>query len=673
MSGHRSSILSLKQPQRLGSSLGIVLVLSLLFSARSRSNSDEAPLWLKQAAAHSKLPDYGPRVNAVVLWDESTVSVGEDARIVSSRRRAVKLLSREGRSEALARVFYSTDTLKVRELKAWLIRPSGEVRRYGKEKVLDIAAVDNDVYNEFRVQVVDASEDAEAGATFGFESAVEDRTVFSQFDWSFQTTLPARLSRLKLDLPSDWRAESVTFNHAQIEPVVSGKAYVWELRDLPPIDPEPLRPTWSSLVPRLGVTIFPPGGTKSGARRAFVDWSEVSIWLTELSHGQDVANAALVAKVKELVAGIKSEYEKIRAIARYVQQINYISVQTGVGRGGGYRPHTAVDVFAKSYGDCKDKANLMRTMLREAGIQAFLLVIYSGDPNFVRPEWPSPQQFNHCIVAIRIGDQTDSPVITKHPQLGRLMVFDPTDPYTPLGDLPQHQQGSLALLIAGDAGTLLRMPETGPLANRQERHITAVIGANGELVAKVKESSVGHSAVAERTLFRRLSQPDYNKVIERWVTLSANAASLARISPVDHPLEGRFDLELEFAAPNYGQLMQGRLLVFNPAILARRTGVALTEPSRKYPIVLEDESFHEVVTIDLPDGFQVDEYPEPLTLDESFGSFATKCEVTGRQLVFIRTLKQKAGTLPPDQYANVKSFFGLISGSSQAPVVLIRR
>ena len=85
--------------------------------------------------------------------------------------------------------------------------------------------------------------------------------------------------------------------------------------------------------------------------------------------------------------------------------------------------------------------------------------IFSGDPTYVREEWPSPQQFNHCIIAVKIGDETQAPTVVRHPGFGRLLIFDPTDDNTPVGDLPDHEQGSLALIIAGDAGALLRMPE----------------------------------------------------------------------------------------------------------------------------------------------------------------------------------------------------------------------
>ena len=94
------------------------------------------------------------------------------------------------------------------------------------------------------------------------------------------------------------------------------------------------------------------------------NWVEVSRWLSGLHDSQWAPDAAITEKVRQLTAGAKTELEKIHAIGHYVQNIRYISIQIGLNRGGGMRPHTAAEVFAKSYGDCKDKANLMRAMLK---------------------------------------------------------------------------------------------------------------------------------------------------------------------------------------------------------------------------------------------------------------------------------------------------------------------
>ena len=80
----------------------------------------------------------------------------------------------------------------------------------------------------------------------------------------------------------------------------------------------------------------------------------------QLEDPQVIVDDALARKSYELTALAKTEYEKIRAIAHYVQNIQYISIQTGVGRGGGYRPHASNEVFAKAYGDCKDNESHAR-------------------------------------------------------------------------------------------------------------------------------------------------------------------------------------------------------------------------------------------------------------------------------------------------------------------------
>jgi len=649
-----------------------LLVLTVFAFAEPVAAADDLPVWLKDLP-QIQLPPQPKKAHAVVLWDESTVTIDDEGKVTTSITWAVRVLSREGRGHAQASVFYATDTRKVKDLKAWLIRPSGEIKRYGKDETIDIAAVDNDVYNEVRSRIISGRDDAEPGATFGYQALLEDQGAFSQFPWFFQGAVPTRISQFNLRLPSDWKVKSVVFNHPNIEPKLAGNYYSWELRDLPFIEEEPSRPSLFSLVPRLAVSVFPPAGTKAGIRRSFASWSDVSQWLTELGHGQDASNPAIIAKVKELTAGSKSELERIQAIARFVQDISYISIQMGTGKGGGYRPHAAPDVFAKSYGDCKDKANLMRTMLREAGLTAYLLAIYSGDRNHVRESWPSPHQFNHAIVAVRVGEGTTVPMIVNHAGFGRLLIFDPTDPHTPVGDLPEEEQDSFALLIAGDAGTLLRMPQVPASSNRVERRIQASISGDGSLKAALLETSFGQSGAAERRWFRSRSLKDYTKSMETWVSQGSRASTLSKVNPKDSFPEGRFDLDLEFNAPSYGQLMQGRLLIFKPAPVSRREGRAFVEPTRKYPISLDAHSFAETVSIALPPGFSVDEIPEPVNLEVSFGTYASSCKVENGELVFTRSLVQRSAVVPASEYDQVRRFFDRMSASEQTPVVLVKQ
>ena len=633
---------------------------------------DDVPAWLSQAATVTA-PTYEKDVPAVVLINDQKITVGEDGRVITTRNYAVRILVREGRGYAFAREIYQTDTGKVRDIHAWMIRPSGPPKRYGKDETLDVALSTDDVYNEYRAKVISAEKDADAGSVFGYSIVSEDRSVFSQFEWEFQDRIPSLLSRFTLALPGGWRSTSVTFNHEKIEPKVEGSTYTWELRDAAPIEPEPMSPPVSNLAPRVAVSYFPAEGSSNATVKTFADWAQVSAWMSELEDPQVTINEALSAKAREVTANAKSELERIQAIGRYVQSVKYISIQTGVGRGGGYRPHAATEVFAKSYGDCKDKANLMRAMLKVVGITSFPVSIYSGDPDYVRAEWPSPQQFNHCIIAVRVSDETQGQTIVQTARLGRLLIFDPTAEETPVGDLPSYLQGSLALIDAKESDALVKMPTTSPESNQLERVIDASIDGAGALSAKIHENAQGQAASTYRREFRNESKADYVKFIEHWVESGAAAATVQKVEPRDDNPANRFDLDIDFIAPRYGQLMQNRLLVFKPAIVSRRESLALSNVKRKHPVVLHSNAYSETVRVKLPEGFAVDEMPDALKLDTSFGTYATNYEVKDGQLIFTRKLVQKAATIPADQYNSVRSFFEKIRAAEQAPVVLARK
>jgi hypothetical protein len=627
---------------------------------------------LQQAAA-LKVPSYDKDVPAVVLRNDQSVVVDSDGKLTISTTYALRILRREGKVYARAVEVYLTKSSKVREINAWLIRPNGFVKKYGKDQTADRIMDANDIYDEYRVKDIDASEDADADVVFGYQAVTEERPLFNQDIWTFQGRLPTLASRYSLTLPNGWKANSITFNHANVEPSVSGSTYIWQLNELGPIKYEPASPGVRSLAPWIAVNYFLPESGQSGQARGFEDWVQVARWGAGLHDPQAIPDESVAAKARELTVNAKTEFERISAIARFVQGLQYISIDIGVGRGNGYRPHTASQVLAKAYGDCKDKANLMRAMLQAINIPAYPVFIYLGDPVHVRQEWASPRQFNHCIIAVKVSNETQSPTVVQHATLGRLMIFDATDPNTPLGDLPEAEQGSYALLAASDAGQLMKMPILPPEASSFDRETNVVLSSDGAISAVLREKANGQTAADFRREFRHQSAPQYVRTIETWVSNGAPAAKVSKVVPIDNKENGRFDLDVEFTASAYAQLMQNRLLVFKPAIVSRREALSLTEPTRQHPIVLEARAFSETVRVKLPVDFDVDELPDPIKLDTSFGSYRTTYDVKDGELVFTRRLAQRSGSIPVDQYQSVRSFFEKIRAAEQAPVVLVRK
>src|SRR4026208_2223837 len=181
--------------------IGILGLLLLAVPAKAAVAGDEAPVWVQQAAT-LKLPSYEKDVPAVVLVNERIATVDSEGRITETFNYAVRVLQREGREYASGHVGYLPDSGKVKEFRAWLIRPGTETKRYGKDDIADVAAAMNDVYNEYRVRTIIAVNDADVGSVFAYSYTREDRSVFSQDDWSFQDELPVVSSRYTLTLPS---------------------------------------------------------------------------------------------------------------------------------------------------------------------------------------------------------------------------------------------------------------------------------------------------------------------------------------------------------------------------------------------------------------------------------------------------------------------------------------
>jgi len=643
----------------------------LLLSLTNAFAGDSAPGWLTQAAA-VKAPTYEKDVTAVVLRNEKQVTLDTAGKLVTVDRYAVRILTREGRREAIAKAFYLSNFNLVRDMEAWLIAPGGSVKNYGKKEIIDIISDADDIYNEGRIKFIDASSDSDVGYVFGYTVTTEDRPLFYQEEWAFQSELPVLQSRYTLILPEGWKATSQTFNRTAVEPQITGTSYSWELRDLAPIASEPMSPSFVNLAPRLAVNYSPPAGSQT-VNRAFADWMEVSKFASGLHDPQVIIDDAVAAKARDLTANAKTEFEIIRAIGTYVQNLQYISIDIGLGYGNGMKPRPSNMVLSRGYGDCKDKANLMRALLRMMKIEAYPVIIYSGDPNYVRKEWASPSQFNHCIIAIRVSAATKGPTIIDHPKLGRLMLFDATDPFTPVGDLPDYLQGSLALIAAGDDGGLVEMPVTPSDFNSWSRVTEISLAKDGSIKGVIHERTSGQESRGARTMLRSLSSSDFSRSIEKWLTRGATAARLDKLTPTDRQADSAFDMDVEFSAPGYGQLMQDRLLVFKPAIANRSNSIYLTEKDRKHPVMLDSNSFKEKATFTLPAGFAVDEVPNAVSLQTAFGKYATTYEIKDDKLIFTRSLTMNRSTVSVEKYKEVRDFFTAMLNAEQSPVVLLRK
>jgi len=643
-----------------------VLVVLLASTVRA----DDGPPWLR-AVLDRPVTQEAPRTGSVVLEIERRVSMTVPGRVVHREHGAIRVLTRDGADAAAVSVPYRTDGGKVRDLKGWLVTPNGAVTRLTSRDESDRALIGEDLYNEVRVRSLDAGKVPE-GTVFAYDWTVEQPEPFANLEWSFQEEAPVELARFVLETPPDWRVTSELVNHDPLEPRRDGGTLVWELRGLNEIEDEPYCPTLDALVPRIELTAHAPAGT-TNAPPAFANWAEVARWLDALAVSAGPPDDAVRARARSLVATARTEIDTLRALARFVQGIRYASIQMGIARGGGYTPRPPPQVLARAYGDCKDKANLLRALLESVGRPAHLVALYLGDPTYVRADWPSPSPFNHCIIAIPMRGKPRLAAEVQDPSNGRVLIFDPTDPYTPIGDLSTHSQGGLALIVSRSTTDLTRLPELPPDAATLFHRIDLEVDATGGVSGTLTERTIGQAAVSERALLRGYDRVDYRKAIVAWVRQAMNGAELTRVEIVDDSTMARFETTVVFRVPGYGQLLQDRLLVLKPPHFTR-LGVALTaDRPRRYPVLMAARAVQESLTVRMPEGFEIDELPDPTALDGPLATYTCRTTAEAPGVRQSRTLTTRRGQVPPGDFASLRNFYARVRSSEEAPIVFARR
>jgi hypothetical protein len=441
------------------------------------------------------------------------------------------------------------------------------------------------------------------------------------------------------------------------------------VRNLGEIPIEEWMPPLSDLAPRLAVSLF--GTAATPAPGQFATWTDVAVWLEALVPQGGKPTDAVARKAAELVASSTSEVEQISAIGRFVQRVQYVSIQTGLGRGGGYQPRPAEMVLQRNYGDCKDKANLMRAMLAAIGIRSHMVSVFSGDRNYVREQWPSPQQFNHAIVAVALTQPAATTSMLDHPTLGRLLFFDPTDPFTPPGELPSYEQGSLALIEAGQAGTLQRLPLADANTHRLIRVVDGRVGNTGDLTVRITEDARGAEAATRRGLFGMLDASGYQERAQRRIAAAIPGARVVRVTAETPSTVANFVVTVEVTVAAYAQPM-GRLLLVKPPLDLGERMQAPSGRTRKTPALIEPRVVDETVTLEIPKELTIDELPPRASFDSAFGRYSLSYSSEGARVTIRRTLDLPLKTIPPGEYPAARQFFEQVRTADATPIVLKR-
>jgi hypothetical protein len=608
----------------------------------------------------------------VLLYSETNVTVFSTDRIKIQVRDAYKILRPDGRHYGTVAVYFNPQR-KVKSLHGWCIPAQGKDYEVKDKDAVEVspniqgAELISDA--KYKVLHIPASD---PGNIVGYEYEVDEQPLFLQNIWNFQETDPVRESHFSLQLPSGWEYKASWLNHPEVKPTQAGSnSWQWTVNDVNEIRREPLMPPMRGVEGQMIVSFFTSSG--GPAPNANADWNAMGKWYANLVGERVDASAEIKQQVAALTASKTTSLEKMEAIAEFVQHdIRYVAIELGIG---GIQPHSASDVFSHHYGDCKDKATLVRSMLREIGVESYHVVI-NAERGSVTADMPAHDGFNHVITAIKLPDGlTDSSLIAtmQHPKLGRILFFDPTNELIPFGQIGGYLQANYGLLVTPDGGELIELPQQPSAMNSIRRTAQLTLDTTGTLRGEVKEVRLGERASSERRRLRTVSKDaDRIKPIEELLANSLSSfhithASLVNLYQTDQP----FGFNYSFESVNYAK-NAGNLLLVRPRVIGNKgSGFLETKEPRKYPVEFEGPaSDTDTFEITIPVGYAVDNLPPPVDADYSFASYHARTVVNGNVVGYTRTFEVKELSVPVNKAEDLRKFYRIIAGDERNTVVL---
>ncbi|MCB1059092.1 MAG: DUF3857 domain-containing protein [Calditrichaeota bacterium] len=611
-------------------------------------------------ATAQETPPRGPNLpfdqaNAVVKYDCTSVVVNEDGSGETLRRYRVALLSdRAVRQYSQDETVYNLgyDTVEVVAARVYL--PDGKVVNVDSSAIKDVPLP---AFGKFYLQNVREKiitfPALQKGAEIevAYKEITHEPPMDGQFNMSeyFEHSDPLQEKVVEVSIPNSmplhWKTHGEGIAHVSHE---NGDRtfHVWQINDVPQLVPEPGMPPFPEVSRELLVTTIP-------------DWETWSKWYYELAEPEMVADSSIKAEVLALTKG-KSREQAVRAIFQYVSnKIRYVDTAL-TGRKAGYKPEAAATTFRNKYGVCRDKAALMVTMLREAGVESNIVLM---NPSWKIDQEIATDQFNHAIVSVKEGDKQ--------------VFIDPTVEKT-TEYLAANEQDRGVLTCSKEGNDLAWTPVEDAEKNLYRVSAKSKVDEDGTLTSSIDISSHGFPDLALRSYMQSISPEEREILFQNFVQSLAPTARLDELTMTDlTDLDMPLDIKLKVSAKDYAiqagpywllnSIAQGRKLDFLSSWLL--SGSELT--NRRYPLRLSSTFAVQMSeTVEFPKGYKVRSLPDDLELSNGDYRLSRTCTAKGNTISVKQALELDVLDIPLSRYPNLLEMVNQLDALDRGKLVL---
>jgi Domain of Unknown Function with PDB structure (DUF3857) len=614
-----------------------------------------------------------PRVDVdadaeVLLWDVRVTDSDElsDLQTIIEHHLRIKIFTDRGR-EAQSKVDLTYDNdARVRDVEGRTVSASGAITELRGQDVFDRTILQASGYKlKAKSFVLPA---VTPGAIIEYRwREIRDGAIADGLELPFYREIPVQLVRYHVkplavrDL--GYQMRTFPFNMPD-RPIMSNeeRGYTgFAMRNVAALKREPYMPPSLSVGPWMLLDYVDLANADKPADR---------FWQT---YGKDMYDAfkpqlrqtgSLRQAAAEAIKGATTTGAQIDGLVRFVRA-KVKRDDTGRRRRDS---KGAGDTLSRGVGDGTDQTILFAALASAASLDARLALLPDRSDFLSQPDMKKPYFIRHMAVAVRDG--------------AAWRFVDLANQHAKGAHLDWKHEGQYALLLGDKAPEFVSVPVGAPAASMRKRTVALKLTEDGTVEGDITLEYTGQVAMQRRERdddeqAQERERQFKEDMVKRLPGAELSAFAVENRDNLDAPYVIRFKLRV----PGYGQRAGSRLLV-QPALMQRGAEAMLSAATRQYHLYFPFAwSEQDTVTIDLPDGYEIESDPGPQPASLNGGSVALyepKIAVSAqdRRATYTRWFEfgGRGNILfQPADYGAVKNFLGLVERGDAHTIVLRRR
>ncbi|MBS1746680.1 MAG: DUF3857 domain-containing protein [Bacteroidetes bacterium] len=597
--------------------------------------------------------------NAVIRSDEYRITIKDIDKAIIHHKYVITVLNEAGNKYAVYHNTYSK-LVSLSDIDGNLYNAAGKHLKNIKKKDIADYIDDNQMamVTDKRIKV-----HRFYSTDYPYTVEYEDEQVFDGIFYlpywipQISNYCAVQQSRFVVETPVDYKLNYKSFLYPGKPSIINdGKkiTYAWEVKNLKTFDDEDLSPNWEEMT--TAVFLAPVHFKIENYEGQMDTWHNLGKFIASLNAGKDVLPDNVKQDVHHLTDNLSTAKEKAFALYNYLQKsTRYILVSLGIG---GWQPYDANYVATKKYGDCKALSNYMVSLLKEAGVKGYYVLINADETDLhgLWDDFPSPF-FNHAIVCVPDGKDT--------------LWFECTSQTTAPGYLGAFTGNRKALMIADDGGYIVHTPDYNSKDNMQVRVVAASIDSAGKLSAVLNTRYTGVQQDILNAIINELDKESKEKFLNRELNLPTYKVNDSKYME-SKGLIPEVNEQLDISALSYATI-SGKRIFIKPNLFNKTASKYNENETRLFDIVLPF-SFRDIDSIDIkvPSGYVAEALPKPVTISSKFGNYSITYSVENDKVKVVRDYERTSGRFPANEYKEFATFNNNMFKADRSQVVLLK-